>query len=99
MAKGKEVPINMAQETHPGVYANNMLVAHNKEEFVMDFIFMDPQVGSVVSRVIANPGHMKRIVSALSDNLNKYEMKYGEVEVTQAPKGKIIGLKPPDDNG
>ncbi len=96
MSKGKEIPINMTQEMQPGVYANNMLVTHNKEEFVMDYIFMDPQMGSVVSRITANPSHMKRIIAALTDNLKKYEMKYGDIEISQPPKGKIIGLKPPE---
>jgi hypothetical protein len=33
----------------------------------------------LVSRIIVSPGHVKRIVSALNDNLKKYEQKFGEV--------------------
>lgn len=98
MTNGKEIPINMPQELQPGVYANNMMVTHNKEEFVMDFIFMDPQMGQVVSRVVTSPGHMKRIVTALQDNLKKYEMRIGNIEEAPAPKGKLIGFKHPDES-
>jgi len=98
MSKGQEIPVNMPQEMQAGVYANNMMVTHNKEEFVMDFIFMDPQMGSVVSRVVSSPGHMKRIVSALEENLKKYEMRFGTIEQSPAPKGKIIGFKPTESS-
>lgn len=92
-----EIQINMPAEKQAGVYANNMLVAHTKEEFVMDFIFMDPQMGSVVSRVVTSPGHMKRIVTAIQDNIKKYEMRIGKIEQAPAPQGgKIIGFKPPE---
>ncbi|TET55088.1 MAG: DUF3467 domain-containing protein, partial [Actinobacteria bacterium] len=56
MTDRKEIPINLTPELQTGVYANNMFVPHNKEEFVMACIFMDPQVGSVVSRVGSSPG-------------------------------------------
>ncbi len=95
MTDRKEIPINLTPELQTGVYANNMFVTHNKEEFVMDFIFMDPQLGSVVSRVVSSPGHMKRILSALNENIKKYEMRFGKIEEAQAPKGKIIGFNPP----
>jgi hypothetical protein len=34
-----------------------------------------------VSRVIVSPGHMKRVIDALADNLQKYEQKYGPVKM------------------
>lgn len=99
MTNGKEIQINLSPEMQAGVYANNMFVTHTKEEFMVDFIFMDPQMGSVVSRVVTSPGHMKRIVSALKDNLDKYERSIGEIEIAPAPEGgKVIGFKPPKKN-
>jgi len=38
-----------------------------------------PPAGSVVSRVVLNPSHAKRLVRALQENLEKYEKTYGEV--------------------
>ena len=74
-----------------GVYTNNMQVSHTKEEFILDFMNIShtPQLISLVSKVITNPAHFKRIVAALQDNLKKYEDKFGVIdspkpEVTQA---------------
>jgi hypothetical protein len=42
-----------------------MIVAHTKEEFILDFMMIAPQTGgSVTSRVILSPGHMKRVLEA-----------------------------------
>ena len=68
-----------------GVYANNMIVGHTREEFVMDFIYVFPNQGVVNARVITSPGHMKRIIKALQDNLRKYESQYGEVREAVEP--------------
>ena len=32
------------------------------------------------------PGHMKRVVAALNENIAKYEQKFGEIETAEAPK-------------
>jgi len=72
-----------------GKYTNMMQVSHTKEEFVMDFILVHPPIGQLISRVITSPGHMKRIVSALKENLKKYEDIHGEIEIANEPKQKI----------
>jgi hypothetical protein len=48
--------------------------------------------GKVVSKIISTPGHTKRIVAALQDNLKKYEENFGEIKEAGAP-GKEIGFK------
>ena len=88
----QQVNIKASDETMKGVYANNMMVAHSKEEFVMDFIHLFPPQGLLVSRVITSPGHMKRIVAALQDNLKKYEDKFGKIEQAEAPKQEVVGF-------
>ena len=73
----QRIQIKLPDEIAGGVYANNMVVGHNREEFVMDFIYAAPPQGKVNARVIVSPGHMKRIILALSENLRKYEQEYG----------------------
>ena len=68
-----------------GVYANMMQVAHNREEFVLDFMNVLPPSGSVTARVITSPGHLKRIAKALAENLKRYEEAYGEIKQAEAP--------------
>lgn len=89
------VNIKADDQTLKGVYANTMLVSHAREEFVLDFINFMPQPlqGLLVSRVITSPGHLKRIIAALSENLKRYENAFGTVEASREPAGKEIGFK------
>ena len=85
----KEIKIGFPQELQGGVYANNMVVSHTKEEFILDFIMVAPPAGTVTARVIVSPGHMKRILEALRDNISKYENSFGTIQIAEEPKGKI----------
>jgi hypothetical protein len=85
----KEIKISFPQEIQGGVYANNMVVSHSKEEFILDFIMAAPPTGTVTARVIVSPGHMKRILEALRDNISKYEKTFGPIQIAEEPKGKI----------
>ncbi|MCF8145197.1 MAG: DUF3467 domain-containing protein [Deltaproteobacteria bacterium] len=85
----KEMQVKFPDHLQPGAYANNMVVSHTKEEFVMDFLMVAPPAGSVTSRVIVSPGHMKRILGALQENVSKYEKMFGEIQLAEAPKAAI----------
>ncbi|NOX97740.1 MAG: DUF3467 domain-containing protein [Nitrospirae bacterium] len=85
----KEVRINFPQDLQGGVYANNMVVSHTREEFIMDFLMVGPRAGAVTARVITSPGHIKRIIAALQDNIKRYEQRFGNVKVAEEPKGSI----------
>ena len=85
----KEIKVRFPEQIMGGSYANHMIVLHTKEEFIMDFILASPPAGSVTARVITSPGHMKRIINALKDNVKKYEDKFGEIKEAQPPQGFI----------
>jgi hypothetical protein len=57
-----------------------MVVAHTQEEFVLDFIFTTPPIGTVNARVIVSPSHAKRIAQAMIENIAKYEARFGKVK-------------------
>ncbi len=84
-----QMNVEFPKELVGGVYANNMAVTHTAEEFIMDFIMIAPPAGVVKSRVIVSPGHMKRILHALKDNLEKYEQKFGPVQMAEEPGGEV----------
>ena len=90
MADGQEVKINFPTELQGGVYSNNMVVSHTKEEFILDFLMVAPPAGAVTARVVVSPGHMKRILAALQDNVSKYEKNFGNIQIAEEPKGKIL---------
>jgi len=88
--KQEELKIKITDEVLKGAYANAMVVTHTKEEFVIDFLNSFPPEGIVTARVIISPGHMKRIVSALQENLSKYEKTFGPI--SEAPEPRRIGF-------
>ena len=69
-------PVLFPPHLQGGVYCNLMLVTHTEEEFIMDFIMISETVSAVTARVIMSPGHIKRTIQALQNNLTKYEEKY-----------------------
>ena len=72
-----------------GEYANAMTVGHTKEEFLLTFLNIVAPSGRVVSKVITSPGHLKRIIRALDENLKRYEAAFGKVQEAEAPKSEI----------
>ena len=91
--KEKEITIKINDDELRGVYANFMRVTHTKEEFVLDFANVVPPHGIITSRVITSPGHFKRIVKALQENLRMYESRFGAIKEAEEPK-KEIGFHP-----
>lgn len=80
-----------------GVYANDMIVNHTKEEFIMDFLVTVPQhSGSVTYKIIISPSHTKRIIIDLKKNLEIYEQKFGKISLAEEPS--TIGFRPPKKN-
>ena len=92
----KEIKITLPESLKGGAYANSMFVTHTKEEFILDFVVMTPPVGTVTARVITSPGHMKRMVSALMDNLKKYEAKFGKLTEAPEPPKPAMGFHTPE---
>ncbi|MFA6099663.1 MAG: DUF3467 domain-containing protein [Patescibacteria group bacterium] len=81
-----DLNIKAPDELLQGRYTNMMQVSHAKEEFVLDFMFAHPPMGELVSRLIVSPSHMKRIVRALQDNIQKYETQFGTIQEAGEPK-------------
>ncbi len=82
----REMQVIAEPALRKGVYANLAVVSHQKEEFVIDFLFLDPRTQTpkggqalLVSRVILSPGHMKRLHQAIGENIEKYERNYGKI--------------------
>jgi len=81
-----KMQITADNATRMGNYSNLALISHRKEEFVIDFLFLEPQPqavkegrASLVSRIILNPGHMKRLYQAIGENIQRYEKNFGKI--------------------
>ncbi len=88
--KAKKLSVKFPETLVGGVYSNSMSITHTKDEFILDFYMMAPPQGVVVARIITSPGHIKRVCKALNGNINKYEDKYGPIQETEEPGGKIL---------
>ncbi len=88
----QELQVQIPPDVQRGVYANQLLVVHNQEEFILDFILATPPVGVVNSRVLVSPSHAKRIVAVLQENIGRYEDIFGEIK-TATPAGMPNHLK------
>jgi hypothetical protein len=78
--RGQELKIRLKEDMAGGTYANSMMVQHTREEFIMDFAMVLQGSGNIVARVVTSPGHLKRIVAALQDNLTRYEKIFGPIK-------------------
>ncbi len=86
--QGVQLQVEVDDQVAQGAYANLALVAHNATEFVLDFIFVQPQQpkAKVRARIISSPGHTKRFLRALAENVNRFEQTFGEIkEVSAGP--------------
>jgi hypothetical protein len=81
--KPNQINIELSEDVAEGVYSNLAMVAHSHSEFVVDFIRLMPGVpkARVKARVILTPEHAKRLLSALADNIQKYERSFGAIRV------------------
>jgi hypothetical protein len=79
----QQVNIELGEKEAEGIYSNLAIITHSPAEFIIDFTRILPGVpkAKVFSRVIMTPQHAKLLVSALKDNIQKYESKFGEIKV------------------
>ena len=83
---GKGIQIKAKDDVLSGKYANVAQINHNKEEFILDFMSVFPPAGTLNCRIIMSPGHYKRMIKAMQNNLQKYESRFGSVEESDAPE-------------
>ncbi len=79
--------IKIGDEELKGRYSNLLRITHTREEFILDFVNLVPPQGAVTARIITSPGHLKRIVQALAQNLARYEEAFGPIPEAADPSG------------
>ncbi|HVT61182.1 MAG TPA: DUF3467 domain-containing protein [Thermoanaerobaculia bacterium] len=80
--------VKISDEELKGRYSNLLRITHTREEFILDFINLMPPQGIVTARIVASPGHLKRIIRALSANLERYEQTFGPIQEAPEPAGE-----------
>ncbi len=85
---GSGINVKITDDELKGRYSNLLRITHTREEFILDFINLVPPQGVVTARVVTSPGHLKRILRALSVNLERYEKMFGDIAETPDPFGE-----------
>lgn len=82
-----KLEIETDEEVSQGIYSNLAGIAHSETEFIMDFLFLYPNKpkAKLKARIIATPSHAKRFLAALTENIRKYEERFGTIEEKSAP--------------
>lgn len=90
----RQIQIKITDDVLRGVYSNMMAVSHTQEEFVLDFmnVFPDQGQGIVAARVLVAPGHMKRVLKALQENVKRFEDQFGAIKES-SPVSPEIGFR------
>jgi len=85
----QQLQIKADEKELQGAYSNLVMIHHNAEEFTLNFIYVFPNAaqGKLMSSIIVSPGHAKRLLRALSENVGRYESQFGPIPET--PQGAV----------
>jgi hypothetical protein len=84
-----QINIELSEEVAEGIYANLAIITHSSSEFVLDFIRVMPGVPKSKGEIAhyITPEHAKRLLTALEDNIEKFEAVNGRVKIQNDPTG------------
>lgn len=83
-----QLQVEIDEATARGIYTNLALITHSETEFLLDFLFLQPQATpktKVLTRIVSSPVHAKRFLWALRDNIEKYEARHGAIAAGDNP--------------
>ena len=88
----KNIQIECDEKVAQGFYSNLAMSNFSTEEFILDFVFLQPQVpkGKIQSRVILSPKNAKRLCKMLMNNIEEFEKKCGPINDEPGSSGSGI---------
>jgi len=84
--------IKIADNIPGAEYSNAAQFQFNKDEMQMVYLNLFSGSGRVSAKIVTSPGHFKRMISAMTEAIDKYEKQFGAVKETE-PIVKEIGFK------
>ncbi len=81
--KSQQINIELGEKEAEGIYSNLAIITHSPAEFIIDFTRVVPGApkAKVHSRIITTPQHAKMLLKALQDNIDKFEKRFGEINI------------------
>jgi hypothetical protein len=96
--KQQRIDVELGEKESEGIYSNLALISHSPSEFIIDFARVMPgvQKARVYARIVMTPAHAKMLLSALEENIKKFEGQFGAIKVFgKEEKDKGIGFQVP----
>jgi hypothetical protein len=92
--KKNQINIELKEEVAQGTYSNLAIITHSSSEFVLDFVRVMPGIpkAEVKSRLILTPEHAKRLLHALTDNIEKFEAAHGKIKHIEPAGGPVMPM-------
>ena len=86
------IQVQLDDDVAQGSYTNLVMINHTETEFVLDFIYVQPQQpkAKVHSRIICSPKHTKQLLRALGENVNLHEQKFGQIPLPTTAGPKLV---------
>ncbi|MEO8446340.1 MAG: DUF3467 domain-containing protein [bacterium] len=93
----QQINIELGEKEAEGTYSNLAIISHSPAEFIIDFTRIFPGVpkAKVHSRIIMTPQHAKLFLSAMKENIQRFEKQYGEIVVQTDPNNGGMGFQLP----
>lgn len=81
--KAQQINIELGEKEAEGIYSNLAIITHSPAEFIIDFTRVVPgsPKAKVHARIITTPQHAKLLLKALQDNIDKFEKRFGEINI------------------
>lgn len=89
-----ELDVEINDEIAQGIYSNLTIISHSTSEFVLDFVRLMPGQSKalVKSRIIVTPENAKRLLTALQENIGRYEQLIGRIDMHTPEMPVITGF-------
>ena len=86
--KSQQINIELNEKEAEGIYSNLAIITHSPAEFIIDFTRVVPGVpkAKVHARIITTPQHAKMLLKALEENIQKFESRFGEINIEGQPQ-------------
>jgi len=89
---GEQVQVNIDPDKIEAKYCDQTLISHNAFGFTMDFAQQIPQMKmiKILARVAMSPEHAKAFLGAITDNIEKYEAQFGEIQLSKKMRDQAL---------
>jgi hypothetical protein len=92
----RRINVELGEKESEGIYSNLALISHSPSEFIIDFARVMPgvQKSKVYARIVMTPAHARMLLSALEENIKKFEGQFGPIKLFgKEEKEKGIGFQ------